>query len=385
MRPADRPILKLHSGISIHAPLAGCDESFPLLLHSPNLFQSTHPLRGATFTAVTTSLSSRFQSTHPLRGATKVEGSSHSSISYFNPRTPCGVRRPSYRRADSRQDISIHAPLAGCDVERSYTGRYKGISIHAPLAGCDPPAAIIIYHKEIFQSTHPLRGATRLIDRGVLAGTFQSTHPLRGATKQSFPQGNHLQISIHAPLAGCDCRGGKRSRRRWNFNPRTPCGVRPPSSRILRQTQRDFNPRTPCGVRQAIARKARGGRLFQSTHPLRGATERECDDEQRYFYFNPRTPCGVRRFHTAQNARTFLFQSTHPLRGATSRGRTILPRFGISIHAPLAGCDLRRSALARNPAKFQSTHPLRGATSGRADRPRRQVYFNPRTPCGVRP
>ena len=60
--------------------------------------------------------------------------------------------------------------------------------------------------------------------------------------------------------------------------------------------------------------------IFQSTHPLRGAT---CD-------------CGKTRVVLAK------FQSTHPLRGATH-----------SI-AYLYEC-----------LEFQSTHPLRGATDGR--------------------
>ena len=60
----------------------------------------------------------------------------------------------------------------------------------------------------------------------------------------------------------------------------------------------------------------RMGYEFQSTHPLRGATEHI------FFYFlsernfNPRTPCGVRQAEE-------LF----------------MVRLKISIHAPLAGCD----------------------------------------------
>ena len=57
---------------------------------------------------------------------------------------------------------------------------------------------------------------------------------------------------------------------RKSFNPRTPCGVRPPAKNNHVQTLR-FNPRTPCGVRLG---RLRG--LFQGRR------------------FNPRTPCGVR-------------------------------------------------------------------------------------------
>ena len=80
--------------------------------------------------------------------------------------------------------------------------------------------------------------------------------------------------------------------------------------------------------------------IFQSTHPLRGATRRGGWHLRRCYYFNPRTPCGVRRQHGhKRRIMRFQFQSTHPLRGATV-GATYTPAVSeISIHAPLAGCD----------------------------------------------
>ena len=123
------------------------------------------------------------------------------------------------------------------------------------------------------------------------------------------------------------------------FNPRTPCGVRPGSSRCKRR-DRDFNPRTPCGVRLSwlYFRAIKTG--FQSTHPMRGAT-----DEQRIYqkvveYFNPRTPCGCDV-------------------GATVTQEAIIE---ISIHAPHAGCDSEQQSRKRLSLRFQSTHPMRGAT-----------------------
>ena len=128
------------------------------------------------------------------------------------------------------------------------------------------------------------------------------------------------------------------SSQRTNFNPRTPCGVRPcqtstylclsefQSTHPMRgatrstQTQRegrtDFNPRTPCGVRPQVV----GG---LSAHG----------------YFNPRTPCGVRLLVIINN------HHCH----------------NISIHAPHAGCDILKLCLFRHG-----------------------YDFNPRTPCGVR-
>ena len=148
------------------------------------------------------------------------------------------------------KEISIHAPLAGCDLGKAGHIKITVISIHAPLAGCDQARCI---------------------------------QPARSC------------ISIHAPLAGCD--------------PSSPSG-QPPCS--------DFNPRTPCGVRLV-------GQKSESLY---------IDD------FNPRTPCGVRQ----------------AMRGVM--------RFAdaISIHAPLAGCDFLRRLSANGSVGFQSTHPLRGAT-----------------------
>ena len=145
----------------------------------------------------------------------------------------------------------------------------------------------------------------------------------------------------------------------------------------------DFNPRTPCGVRLATLFGIRLTLLFQSTHPLRGATYfvmlRElprdisihaplagCDYCRRWEYrttsnfnprtpcgvrlpaarpcsrkgyFNPRTPCGVRQLFHRFGIVSVNFQSTHPLRGATTCKISCVKMCAISIHAPLAGCD----------------------------------------------
>ena len=146
----------------------------------------------------------KFQSTHPLRGATAAE-----------------------RTAAAGREISIHAPLAGCDGLCDVVGKILAISIHAPLAGCDSHHSVYQRMNRAFQSTHPLRGATtRLWGWRWAPRKFQSTHPLRGATESLPLRRRPRGISIHAPLAGCDLRGDDRRRVHHDFNPRTPCGVR---------------------------------------------------------------------------------------------------------------------------------------------------------------
>ena len=169
----------------------------------------------------------------------------------------------------------------------------------------------------VFQSTHPLRGATPAPDWCTLPKAFQSTHPLRGATKAG--------IDIYLGLD--------------DFNPRTPCGVRPPLFAYINIHGRNFNPRTPCGVRPNGGGSSTMTREISIHAPLAGCDNVGCNVYQLRQDFNPRTPCGVRPAAEIMADEAVLFQSTHPLRGAT-----ILPpkAYGRFI--------------------FQSTHPLRGAT-----------------------
>ena len=56
--------------ISIHAPHEGCDQNQRNDTYDNYVFQSTHPMRGATATGKVTAGLTQFQSTHPMRGAT---------------------------------------------------------------------------------------------------------------------------------------------------------------------------------------------------------------------------------------------------------------------------------------------------------------------------
>ena len=127
--------------------------------------------------------------------------------------------------------------------------------------------------------------------------------------------------------------------KRQNFNPRTPCGVRPRQKSNTPSHVTNFNPRTPCGVRQ-----------FDVSH-FRSISSN----------FNPRTPCGVRH--------------AQPIDKSTK---------DISIHAPRVGCDYFTFACDLRTQRFQSTHPVWGATEGVSLYGKTCRNFNPRTPCGVR-
>ena len=184
-------------------------------------------------------------------------------------------------------------PLRGATKERKAPRASTGFQSTHPLRGATSCTTYCMLNDWPFQSTHPLRGATSSGAPKARPWKFQSTHPLRGATQNKHQQFAVQEISIHAPLAGCDY-----------------------SSHHSRQDHRNFNPRTPCGVRLEH---------FDFISVL--------DD------FNPRTPCGVRRTSRFRSTARLAFQSTHPLRGATVRTSFILLFPVISIHAPLAGCD----------------------------------------------
>ena len=373
--------------ISIHAPLAGCDarsvrSAPPLRCHfnprtpcgvrrcwqygcpQPKNFNPRTPCGVRPRAARPARPSARFQSTHPLRGATRERAHSSTRTTYFNPRTPCGVRLSAAGQLCDRQRHfnprtpcgvrlirsraspgsakfqSTH-PLRGATDDDRRVQSHTPISIHAPLAGCDLVSAAVDLGGDAISIHAPLAGCDRTPASMSRPTTrFQSTHPLRGATLvQSSPVCPFRIFQSTHPLRGatvCDCQ--------------------------RRSPLRNFNPRTPCGVRLWRHRSFSSKRLISIHAPLAGCDLESSTIEKTSIYFNPRTPCGVRRLALLLQAQTQ----------------------NISIHAPLAGCDARTASTGLSTLPFQSTHPLRGATTTCTKRRRDRLYFNPRTPCGVR-
>ena len=169
------------------------------------LFQSTHPVRGATSAAAANYEGYTISIHAPRAGCDIDKMIEKMEVKNFNPRTPCGVRRAERIRRYYREKISIHAPRAGCDRRR---------------------AAHLI----------PVRH-------------FNPRTPCGVRPDRKPDVANQLSISIHAPRAGCDYKRQQRKFPRCDFNPRTPCGVRPASMAAM-----------PAPLK------------FQSTHPVRGAT-----------------------------------------------------------------------------------------------------------------
>ena len=152
-------------------------------IYGQSEFQSTHPARGATTGMPWRSSMERFQSTHPARGAT-----------FF----------------------MVHASF-----------RFLFQSTH-PARGATYNIALVRYRPKDFNPRTPRGVRLTGISRGDNIAKFQSTHPARGATcgvDGAWPA--CPVISIHAPREGCD-KGYEIGRFvYWDFNPRTPRGVRP--------------------------------------------------------------------------------------------------------------------------------------------------------------
>ena len=243
----------------------------------------------------------------------------------------------------------------------------------------------------LFQSTPPVRGATRdqCARNHIPFFMFQSTPPVRGATSRSLP----LLFTTFS-----------------SFNPRPPCGGRP----------RGFHGHGVFGV-------------FQSTPPVRGATHvlPEATHGGRVSIHAPRAGGDLLGEPVSAWGSGVRVSIHAPRAGGDDAGREFFeprrvsihaPRAGgdknppplnthqaVSIHAPRAGGDV--SAMPVMPvaiAWFQSTPPVRGATCGAhvetthdrdpfqstppvrgatpaADTDTHRVPgFNPRPPCGGR-
>ena len=80
-----------------------------------------------------------------------------------------------------------------------------------------------------------------------------------------------------------------------------------------------------------------------------------------------------------------VFQSTLPMRGATQMRLEDAISAGISIHAPHAGSDAPRRARFHAPSNFNPRSPCGERQIYRRGGGRISTYFTPRSPCGERP
>ena len=190
--------------ISIHAPLARCDEDPAVLDMREILFQSTHLLRGATGLRPSGVPFGEISIHAPLARCDALILSTVIPPADFNPRTSCEVRPGGLCAGSLQILISIHAPLARCDGDQEKSPRRREISIHAPLARCD---------------RLKIGSINCLIN-------FNPRTSCEVRLRMYWARLQKWGISIHAPLARCDVyQAGERMGVR-HFNPRTSCEVR---------------------------------------------------------------------------------------------------------------------------------------------------------------
>ena len=122
--------------ISIHAPLAGSDDSrgSPASLYPG--FQSTLPLRGATDCLWVPLCTVPISIHAPLAGSDQSH-TPDTLLPLISIHAPLAGSDLESTGDDVPHSISIHAPLAGSDEDEKAIKKAQRISIHAPLAGSD--------------------------------------------------------------------------------------------------------------------------------------------------------------------------------------------------------------------------------------------------------
>ena len=137
-------------------------------------------------------------------------------------------------------------------VERAERCDQAEISIHAPHAGCDSDTSAAASSAGKFQSTHPMRGATAKIAlRRVTVGI--SIHAPHAGCDFAGRRRNYGRIiSIHAPHAGCDRCVLRDCTYTGKFQSTHPMRGATATNRAFGNGHFNFNPRTPCGVRLEI-------------------------------------------------------------------------------------------------------------------------------------
>ena len=328
--------------ISIHAPRAGSD-SIPIEPKTVNQnFNPRSPCGERLYRDLLSEAEQAFQSTLPVRGATFRSGNFLATFFYFNPRSPCGERRLWLHNLPVLRGFQSTLPVRGATVDAEGQPLIWEISIHAPRAGSDAYRQAPTYPAGYFNPRSPCGERLKASRELKRLRKFQSTLPVRGATLPAWPL----------------------SQGRRNFNPRSPCGERPPGGEIYcgaadrfqstlpvrgatqhqssrQSATKDFNPRSPCGERRVKGHKKIIGKYnFNPRSPCGERPHCRSFSELLKNHFNPRSPCGERRDNPVEV------------------GRVV----GISIHAPRAGSDLAPT-LPCAPLTFQSTLPVRGATT----------------------
>ena len=229
-------------------------------------------MRGATIIADSLRRLVQFQSTLPMRGATF-------SISFFSDVI----------------NISIHTPHAGSDLNPLNSPTVFLISIHTPHAGSDDR---IFWTLPLFLDFNPHSPCGERLSNCffLLCEMCISIHTPHAGSDNSFYSMSTFSFHFnpHSPCGERPCTYHPPAAYVSDFNPHSPCGERQwagpadangiaisihtphAGSDVVKLPDQlhhqNFNPHSPCGERQYLPCVLARRSTFQSTLPMRGAT-----------------------------------------------------------------------------------------------------------------
>ena len=314
-------------------------------LHNKWIFQSTGPVWDPTGGYIIQVLRGTFQSTGPVWDPTNKSKTFKWLYNHFNLRVPCGTRRNTVIYVDNIICISIHGSRVGPDNTYHQSEIVGIISIHGSRVGPDsvssspflfaqlisihgsrvgpdklsispPQSACISIHgsrvgpdryvakqfkpKAYFNPRVPCGTRLALFRYLFKLFAFQSTGPVWDPTQSHFSGEGIKVFQSTGPV--------------WDPTAFFPTLIVPVVN---------FNPRVPCGTRPPRLNKFIIVIIFQSTGPVWDPTFLLCLSIRSFNYFNPRVPCGTRPSSSFICNSVLKFQSTGPVWDPTYWGDSV--------------------------------------------------------------
>ena len=155
-----------------------------MLKHAHNgIFQSTPPVRGATSIVVVVIAVSTISIHAPRAGSDCIGLDQSYTDTDFNPRPPCGERLKPGRLLSFHCIFQSTPPVRGATRAVLCPCAAQGaFQSTPPVRGATGISWAYHTQSRKFQSTPPVRGATPTTRRQTARPPFQSTPPVRGAT-----------------------------------------------------------------------------------------------------------------------------------------------------------------------------------------------------------
>ena len=172
-----------------------------------------------------------------------------------------------FAREAKDSNISIHAAREGGDRQCDMYARHEQISIHAAREGGDGTRRPRRNAADGFQSTPPVKAATRQQGLKLPDSIFQSTPPVKAATLNRHFNEAERDISIHAAREGGDYFGA----------------IQRHKAAISIHAAREGGDQKCHKLRAKVSK-------FQSTPPVKAATNNFRFRAVRQHDFNPRRP-----------------------------------------------------------------------------------------------